>query len=198
LEMEDNHSSACKYIELFLSGHSAHVRGAALDVGCGSGRLTLDVLSKRYDLVDMFDSEYNCAKIAEGNVENCKNIGKVEHAKMQDYEFTLKRGYNAVYMRWCIGYLNKAEQIAFLKKAQKALANPTDRYSRNNPPPSYIFVLDNVDERHKRDKAIYRGQKVETADYYQRLWAEAGLDCQSIQRKNLNSDYIAVLMWALY
>ena len=52
--------------------------------------------------------------------------------KMEDYVFTRK--YSAIYVRWCIGYLARPAQLAFLKKAKAALANEK----------SFIFVQDNV------------------------------------------------------
>ena len=42
---------------------------------------------------------------------------------MEDYEFDIISKYSGIYMRWCIGYLTRDEQIKFLKKAKAALAN---------------------------------------------------------------------------
>ena len=62
--------------------------------------------------------------------------------------------YNAVYMKWCIGYLKRDEQIKFLKKAKKALKNPKKVYTRTNGPPSYIIIMDNIDEREDQTEKI--------------------------------------------
>ena len=117
---------------------------------------------------------------------------------MQDYKFSEAVKMSAINMRWCIGYLSPEEQLAWLRKAKAALDNEKKRYTRSKPPPSYIFVLDNVDESNRKDILRIHGQTVRKAEYYQKLWPKAGLEVQDSERKCLNGEYIAVMMWALY
>ena len=46
LEMLDNHSQACEFIKHFMAKQIGHIRKEALDVGCGPGLFTVDILSK--------------------------------------------------------------------------------------------------------------------------------------------------------
>ena len=79
-------------------------------------------------------------------------------------------------MRWCLGYLERNEQIAFLKKAHKALGNKPCKYTRNNQPSSFIFVLDNIDDKKDREVPIkIKDQTVQPEEYYSDIFNEAGL-----------------------
>ena len=176
LEMADNHPKACNFVKDFLGWYPGHRRKRAIDVGCGPGYFTRDVLSKIYNQVDMIDACPEEIFTAWANTDGISTIGTIKEVKMQDFVFPKEYKYNAIYMRWCIGYLSEEEQITWLKKAKMALDNPKGtRYGRKSPPPSFIFVLDNVDERVKRDEAVYRNQKVESRVYYEALWLKAGL-----------------------
>ena len=87
---------------------------------------------------------------------------------MQDYEFKQIEKLNGIYLRWCIGYLERDEQISFLKKAKQALDNDKIVFSRRNGPPSYIIVLDNIDDKvNRKFKLVIDNQKVQTEEYYQ-------------------------------
>ena len=71
-------------------------------------------------------------------------------------------------MRWCICYLEREEQIAFLRKAKEALDNKIGKYSRTNGPSSYIIVFDNIDDIVERKKKLnVDNQDVQTEDYYE-------------------------------
>ena len=102
-------------------------------------------------------------------------------------------------MRWCIGYLNRDEQLKFLKKAQEALANEPGRYTRQNGPASYIIVLDNVDLNIKREEPLVKkGQTIQNELYYQKLFEDAELVVHHEMKVELHEKYLAVKLWALY
>ena len=73
---------------------------------------------------------------------------------MQDYEFDPLLTFNGIYIRWCLCYLNREEQIVFLKKAKAALKNPPGKISRRKGPESYIILMDNVDDGTKRKSPL--------------------------------------------
>ena len=131
-----------------------HKYTRALEVACSQGLLTKDLLSKKYGEVVMFDKCHIAREEADDNNIDNKNVLVEKPCSMQDYKFGPYRSYTGIYMRWCLGYLNRDEQIDFLQRAQKALANEPGRYSRTNPPPSYIFVLDNIDYDKNRKEPL--------------------------------------------
>ena len=53
--MLDNHDYAVEKLKGFLKKLPKHEYNRALEVACGTGILTRDLLSKYYDAVDMFD-----------------------------------------------------------------------------------------------------------------------------------------------
>ena len=73
---------------------------------------------------------------------------------MQEFIFPEDYKYNAIFMRWCIGYLEREEQIKFLQKAKKALNNQSEKYTRTKEPESCIIVFDNIDENQNRKERI--------------------------------------------
>ena len=127
------------------------------------------------------------------------NVVVTEVASMEAFDFTQNPQYSAIYLRWCIGYLKRPEQIKFLKKAAKALQNEPINYTRTKGPPNYIILLDNIIDNPKKNQVIeVYGQKVESDGYYTQLFHDANLQIQTSQRKSLHSDYLAIKMWALY
>ena len=70
------------------------------------------------------------------------NIDKITRARMQDYIF--EEEYNAIILRWSIGYLKDNEAILFLAKAQRHLRHNVRFHTRKFTPSSFIFVIDNV------------------------------------------------------
>ena len=86
-----------------MRGFRNHTR--ALEVACGSGTLTRDLLSSKYDGVDLFDACSGAVADATENTKALGNIGCIEMCKMEDYVFARK--YSAIYVRWCIGYLTR-------------------------------------------------------------------------------------------
>jgi len=59
--------------------------------------------------------------------------------------------------------------------------------------------LDNIDDKKDRKvKLIFKGQTVNTDEYYRLLFNDAGVKVQKEERGQLNKNYIAIKMWALY
>ena len=117
---------------------------------------------------------------------------------MQDYVFNPLLTFNAIYIRWAIGYLARDEQIAFLKKAQSALKNPDVLVSRRRGPESYIILMDNIDDGTKRKKPIsHKGQVIQSEQYYEQLFKDAGLLAFKEHTYELNDLFFGTKVWAL-
>ena len=92
----------------------------ALEVGCGDGMLTRDyILPLKFKAIDMFDK---CPKGID-KVNELKSefstIDSVSIEKMED--FVWQRDYSAIYMRWCVGYLDDNNLKLFLMNAKRHL-----------------------------------------------------------------------------
>ena len=66
----------------------------------------------------------------------------VDQATMQSYPW--ERQYTGVVLRWCTGYLDDQELVAFLKKASSSLKPSRARTTRYQGPGSFVLVFDNV------------------------------------------------------
>ena len=91
-----------------------HKYTRALEVACGRGLLTRDLLSKKYKYVDMFDQSAKAMRDAEDENINSRNVVITEVKSMETFDFAQNEQYSAIYLRWCIGYLKRPEQIKFL------------------------------------------------------------------------------------
>ena len=124
----------------------------------------------------MFDRSSAAVNEAKDNTVDCDSVILTETCSMQDYKFNQLRSYSAIYMRWTIGYLGRAEQLAFLKKASEALAQDGGRNTRAKGPASFIFVQDNLKDKYSgRGQRTEKRQSIETEEYYQKLFEEAKL-----------------------
>ena len=75
-------------------------------------------------------------------MQSHKSKGYVACAGMQ--HFNWKFLYSAIYMVWCVGYLNDQELITFLCRAKSQLISKNGPKRRSQSPKSFIFVLDNL------------------------------------------------------
>ena len=135
-----------------------------------------DFLSKQYNEVELFDQCSTACEDAETNNLVNNNVYRPKKCRMQDYSFEENEKLNGIYLRWCIGYLKREEQIKFLKKAKQALDNNRVVFSRRTGPPSYIILLDNVDDQvDRKNRLMIDKQEVQTEEYYEKLFIEADL-----------------------
>ena len=91
---------------------------------------------------------------------------------MEDFVF---RGYyDAIFLRWCIGYLSDDALKDFLWKAKWALDNLAAPCTRNRKPTAFIFVLDTVAPA-GTTLGPFKGQLVRNQGALEQLFNEAGL-----------------------
>ena len=62
--------------------------------------------------------------------------------RMESYNW--KFSYNAIFIHWCIGYLDRPQAINFLKKARSKLKKATKCCGLKTIGDSYIFLFDNL------------------------------------------------------
>ena len=111
------HDPSVRVIEKFLKRLKNHKYSRALEVACGRGLLTKDLLSEKYEAVDFFDQSEEAIELAVVNNLNSRHIVITEVKRMQDFDFNQYPRYSAIYLRWCLGYLPRSDQIKFLQRA---------------------------------------------------------------------------------
>ena len=86
--------------------------GKALEVACGRGILTQNLLIKHYDNVHLFDRDAAALRYIKFWKNSSKNGTNkkvtTEVSSMQHFQWT-DRKFTGVYFRWCLGYLNDQE-----------------------------------------------------------------------------------------
>ena len=103
--MYENNPQAIADLETFIEGLPNHKRYRAVEVACGSGELSDELLSRHYKKVELFDqSQKACDEADDNNIMN-NNVAKPYKSSMEDYIFKDGEQCNAIYMRQCIGYL---------------------------------------------------------------------------------------------
>ena len=146
------HSQCIDVLKRFLGRivHRSLIR--ALDVATGDGRLSTSLLMRSYKKVDMFDQcPVGLGKAKCSTVGN-PALGNIQLSSMQNYAWPFF--YSAIFMVWASGYLDRAELVAFLKKAKTKLIVDEGRISRNRTPESFIFLFDNILEEGEEARVV--------------------------------------------
>ena len=110
-ELDDSDSKfSLKMIDKFQQDKNTKY---ALDVGAGIGRVSKNVLLKRYNMVDLLEVDgkfLDKAKDYVGEPLN-KRIGKLYHTGIQNFEF--ERKYDVIWIQWVMVFGGK-KKIFFL------------------------------------------------------------------------------------
>ena len=115
---------------------------------------------------------------------------------MQDFRW--RSDYGGIFMVWCAGYLGRSDLINFLRKAKARLAQDSSHVTRNSPPQSFIYLLDNVLEDDEEPEII-KGQMVRSEELLEDIFKEAGLLIHKrSEREPMPGRYRDVRVWALY
>ena len=78
-------------------------------MAAGDARLSRNLLSKMFKLIDCFDQCPKAVKKIEKLKLSYDVIKKVDQATMQS--FIWEEVYTCIFLRWCIGYLTDRELI---------------------------------------------------------------------------------------
>ena len=124
------------------------------------------------------------------------HFGYAEVAKMQDFRWHYK--YSAIFMVWCVGYLEWPELVPFLQKAKERLDKGVGRVTRGSPPESFIFVFENI-LNDGEDSVIQKGQRVRSLGELESIFNAAGLIINKRSGpKAMPTPFRDVHLWALY
>ena len=118
-EMEICHPRCIEILTDFLADLKERAFYRAMDVGGGDGRLSESFLQKHYSRVDLFDGCPLAVEKAKVALSHLSCFGYAEQAYMQ--EFRWRFYYSAIFMVWCVGYLERAQLAAFLRTAKSRL-----------------------------------------------------------------------------
>ena len=104
----------------------------------------------------------------------------------------------AIFIVWCVGYLSRPDLVTFLRVAKTRLVEHLGGTCRNNPPESFIFVLDNIlDEA--EDSYVIKGQRVRSKTELESIFVEAGLIIYKRSAiEKMPGTFRDVCVWALF
>ena len=68
-----------------MEGLGNHTRARVLEVACGDGRLTVDLLSNKYGAVDMFDIDPKAIDVVKSKTFTLENVQHIDTSSMEAY-----------------------------------------------------------------------------------------------------------------
>ena len=153
-------------------------------------------LYKKFMKMDLFDQCPQAIQKVNQLKANYPNFGYAEVSSMEYFRWRFL--YSAIFMVWCVGYLNRAELVSFLRKAKAQLLQSQRRSSRSSTPQSFIFVLDNI-LGPEEAPVVHKGQKVRTQEELNSIFVEAGLIIYKRSAlEEMPGIFQNVCVWALY
>ena len=111
--MEVCHPQCIDILTKFFAQLPQRATHRALDVAGGDGRLSKNLLVKQYNKVDLFDGCPRGVAKAREALKGHKNFGYAEQAYMESFRWY--HYYSAIFMVWCVGYLDRNKLVAFLR-----------------------------------------------------------------------------------
>ena len=110
--LEVCHPPCLGHLYVFLEALPHRQLFRAMDVAGGDGWLAENLFVSQYQRVDLFDACPVAVLRAKEKLSDWQNFGYAEEALMQDFRWHYK--YSAIFMVWCIGYLEWSELVPFL------------------------------------------------------------------------------------
>ena len=152
--MEVCHPRCIEILENFLESLPKRAAHRAIDVAGGDGRLSTSFLQNLYRKVDLFDGCPLAVSRAKEAMSARSNFGYAEEAYMETFKWRFY--YSAIFMVWCVGYLERDKLVAFLRVAKSRLMPHPGRMNRSSLPDSFLIVFDNVLEEGAESRIIKR------------------------------------------
>ena len=171
--LDRDHPKRCELMINLLENLFEGNMERALDVACGDGRLSREVLVWFFNKVDLFDCQQKQLDKFQKWSRTDEQVGTVEIATMQDYD--PKETYDLIAMNWCLGYVTDEDVVKVLRKFKGNLRAPDKKKTRADEPSSFIIVLDNVKDRDLYDDNKQGKQRLRSPETFQGLFREAGL-----------------------
>ena len=110
------HPRCIQILEEFICSIDNIDCARALDVAAGDGRLSGSLLKRFFKEVDLFDQCSEAVRKARNSFKGVDQIRYIEQTTMQSYWWPST--FSAIFMVWCVGYLERHELIEFLKRAK--------------------------------------------------------------------------------
>ncbi len=112
----------------FLDSLTSMKKGKALEVACGAGWVTKEVLLSRFSEVDLFDQCEQAKDDAKENIGKNPKLGQLRVHTMQNFPWDSE--WNCIVCRYCVGYLDDEELVQFLQRAAQCLEGNDERAKR--------------------------------------------------------------------
>ncbi|KAF2709750.1 hypothetical protein K504DRAFT_281800 [Pleomassaria siparia CBS 279.74] len=179
------------------------------DCGAGIGRITKELLLPVASIVDVVEpvKKFTDALLESLQVEGERKsedkgqVGEVVNLGLQDW--TPEPGaYNVIWNQWCLGHLNDAQLVAYLRRCKDGLVVPTPASEIENTPAqtSWIVVKENL-SRDAKGHDIYDDEDssvTRSDEKFRRLFKEAGLRIVDTKiQTGFPKDLFPVRMYAL-
>ncbi|KAF2786178.1 hypothetical protein K505DRAFT_318845 [Melanomma pulvis-pyrius CBS 109.77] len=178
------------------------------DCGAGIGRITKELLLPVASVVDVVepvkkftDALVESLRSEERAEEDQGQVGEVVNLGLQDW--TPEKGaYNVIWNQWCLGHLNDAQLVAYLRRCKDGLVAPAPSSETDGLPVqgSWIVVKENL-SRGGSNQDIYDDEDssvTRSDDKFRRLFKEAGLKIVDTKlQSGFPKDLFPVRMYAL-
>ena len=128
----------------------------ALDVGAGIGRITKNVLTKKYDHVDMLEFDQKNLTEAENYLGPEKDSRTTSFCvAMHDFKFQKK--CDCIWIQWCIGHLTDVDALRFLSDCKNKLKSDGFVVVKDNVMSMYSYEETSVLD--EEDSSVMRGKE---------------------------------------
>lgn len=184
----------------------------ALDCGCGIGRVSENLLVKRFKTIDIIEPapqmlKVACEKISKYNTPTHQKLGRIYNTSLELADLPTEPTYDFIVVQWVSMYLTDNDLVAFLKKCKKALKNgtvaepkgETNKNATQNDRTGVIFVKENI--MHHESFLVGGGSlSLNRCDkHYKAIFNLAGLTLVAEQRQKQWPTHLLPLgMYILY
>mmetsp|Transcript_38955 Transcript_38955/g.101973 ORF Transcript_38955/g.101973 Transcript_38955/m.101973 type:complete len:243 (+) Transcript_38955:1219-1947(+) len=182
---EPDLSESLQFLDLLGRITSPPTFGSVLDAGAGIGRITQGCLLKKFESVDLVESD---ARYVETAKKNLAGTGAANFfcAPIQAFSFA-GRSYDVIWNQWVLLYLTDDHLVSYLQRCRSALRPDGVICVKENVVLKGNFVVDND------DNSITR-----TDGHYKEIFKQAGLQL-ILEKRQLRwpTDLFPVMMYAL-
>ncbi|XP_075211899.1 N-terminal methyltransferase [Lycorma delicatula] len=157
----------------------------ALDCGAGIGRISKNLLTKHFNIVDLVEQNRTFIEEAKSYIGQNERIGNFYNIGLQNFKPSVQ--YDVIWSQWVLGHLRDEDLIEFLIKCRDHLM-----------PGGVIVVKENLTssdsiEMDEEDSSVTRPYSL-----MQKLFTAAGLTCIcETKQKNFPKFLYRVDMFAL-
>ena len=180
----------------FIDSLKSMKREKVLEVACGYGYVTDEILCDYFCEVHMFDQCTNAIDHVVTKFENEPKITSKTKRTMQSFEWDDE--WNCIVFRYCVGYLEDEELKEVLIKAQKCLKGRVSTDKRGATQESYIIIQDQVCSEHEIVET-QKDQRVRSQKQLEKIYKDAQLTISKDPNAlTMKKNYFPVMIWSLY